>query len=248
LESIYNNNWNLSRAGLVENDDVVAVIMIGGYDMWALAANHYPSNKSLGLLVQNIMHRQTKDGDWVSPNPRPPLEYYSFTATALTVKGIQAYATPYMHDEVVQRVAKARSWFEHAIPQTNEERVYQLLGLKWSNGDLKIIQQQAKKLLATQGDDGGWSQLNSLQSDAYATGQSLYALNQVGQLNADEPAYQKGISFLLRAQNDDGSWKVQSRSYPVIPFVETGFPHGNSQFISAAGSNWATMALLLAVK
>jgi hypothetical protein len=38
---------------------------------------------------------------------------------------------------------------------------------------------------------------------------------------------------------------VQSRSFPVIPFVEAKFPHGKNQFISAAGTNWATMALLL---
>ena len=101
--------------------------------------------------------------------------------------------------------------------------------------------------MAEQREDGGWSQLNSLQSDSYATGQSLYALNQTGQLKANDAAYQRGISFLLNTQLDDGSWKVISRSFPVIPFVETGFPHAKNQFISAAGTNWADMALLLAV-
>jgi N-acyl-D-amino-acid deacylase len=216
--------------------------------MWALAANHYASNKSLEMLVQNVMHRQTINGNWVSPNPRPPLEYYSTTATALTIKGIQAYAPPYLQNEVTQRVARARAWLERASPVTNEEKVYQLLGLIWSNGDEKIIQQQAKKLLSSQREDGGWAQLTSLESDAYATGQSLYALNQAGQLRTDDPAYQKGVSYLLNTQLEDGSWKVQTRSFPVIPFVETSFPHGKSQFISAAGSTWATMALLLAVR
>jgi hypothetical protein len=61
-------------------------------------------------------------------------------------------------------------------------------------------------------------------------------------------AYQKGISFLLRTQHDDGSWEVQSRTMPSIPYVASGFPYGDNQFISAAGSSWATMALLLAVK
>jgi hypothetical protein len=248
MESITNNNWNLSRAGLTENDDVIAVIMIGGYDLWALSANRYQANKSIDLLIHNLMNRQTKEGCWVSPNPRPPLEYYSFTATALMVKGLQAFAPQSMKVEVSRRVNTARSWLMQTNPQTNEEKVYQLLGLKWSNGDPNFIRQQAKKLLAAQHDDGGWSQLNSLQSDAYATGQSLYSLNQSGQLNVDDPAYQKGISFLLNTQLDDGSWKVQTRSYPVIPFVESGFPHDKNQFISAAGTNWATMALILAVK
>ena len=134
------------------------------------------------------------------------------------------------------------------VPETNEEKVFQLLGLKWINGDTHFIQQQAKKLLATQREDGGWSQLATLESDSYATGQALYALYETRQLKADDPAFQKGISFLLKTQYEDGSWKVKSRSIPFVSFVENGFPHGKDQFISAAGTNWATMALILAAK
>jgi hypothetical protein len=72
-------------------------------------------------------------------------------------------------------------------------------------------------------------------------------MNLSGQLNVDDPSYQKGVSFLLRTQFADGSWKVQSRSFPVVAFVETGFPHDKNQFISDAGSDWATMALLLSL-
>jgi hypothetical protein len=233
---------------LSENDDPVAIVMSGSYQMWALWANHYKSNKLIELQVKNLMQRQTSEGSWVSPNPRPPLEYYSFTATALVTAGIQYYAPQSLKQEVSQRLEKARSWFIRTVAETNEEKVFQLLGLSWINGDKNFISQQAKKLLATQHEDGGWSQLKTLESDAYATGQSLYALNQSGQLKTDDPAYQKGISFLLRTQFEDGSWKVQSRSFPVVPFVISGFPHDKNQFISAAGSNWATMALILAAK
>jgi len=59
-------------------------------------------------------------------------------------------------------------------------------------------------------------------------------------------AYQKGIDFLLSTQFADSSWQVKTRSYPFQSFVNSGFPHDKDQFISAAGSNWATMALILA--
>ena len=233
---------------LCENDDPTAIVMSGSYQLWALWANRYKSNKLIELLVKNLMQRQTGEGCWVSPNPRPPLEYYSFTATALVAAGIRYYTPSSLEPEILQRLEKARAWLMHTVPETNEEKVFQLLGLTWINGSRNFIQQQAKKLLAAQREDGGWSQLTSLESDSYATGQSLYALNQSGQLNADDPHYQKGISFLLRTQFEDGSWKVQSRSFPTVPFVDSGFPHDKNQFISAAGSNWATMALLLAAK
>lgn len=236
---------NSRKAIIVQNDDPAAILMSGAYQLWALWANQYKSNKLIELLVKNLMQRQTEQGCWVSPNPRPPLEYYSFTATALVIRAMQYYAPGSLREEVSQRLEKARSWLTRTAPETNEEKVFQLLALTWLDGDKGFIQQQARNLLATQREDGGWSQLTGLQSDAYGTGQALYALYESKQLSADAPAYQKGISFLLRTQLEDGSWEVESRSFPVVPFVSSGFPHGKNQFISAAGSNWATMALLL---
>jgi hypothetical protein len=52
---------------------------------------------------------------------------------------------------------------------------------------------------------------------------------------------------LLRTQFPDGSWLVRSRSFPVQPLKESGFPHGRNQWISAAGTSWATMAIALAL-
>jgi hypothetical protein len=236
------------KAALVENDDPVAIVMSSGYQLWALWANQYKSNKLIEMLVKNLMQRQTGEGCWVSPNPRPPLEFYSFSATALMVSAMQYYSPLSLKQEVAQRIEKARAWMVRTVPETNEEKVFQILGLKWIDGDKDFIKRQAKKLLATQHEDGGWSQLTNLETDAYATGQALYALYESGQLQADDAAFQKGISFLLKTQYDDGSWKVKSRSIPFVPFVQNGFPHEKDQFISAAGTNWATMALTLAVK
>lgn len=233
---------------LMENDDPLAVLITGDYDLWALKENNFKSDKLIDILSQNIMRRQTPNGSWFSPGQRPPLEYYSFSVTALAVKNIQAYMPAILRDEVTERVARARDWMMRTKPLANEEKVYQLLGLTWSNGDKKFIARQAEKLLASQHAEGGWSQLDSLPADAYATGQSLYALNKCGALAVTDTAYEKGINFLLRTQEADGSWHVKTRSFPFVPYVNSGFPHDGDQFISAAGSNWATMALLLAVK
>ena len=85
-------------------------------------------------------------------------------------------------------------------------------------------------------------------SDAYATGEALYALNAAGRMPATDPVYAKGVKYLLNTQAADGSWHVKSRSIWVQPYFESGFPYGHDQWISAAGTSWATMALSLTVE
>lgn len=61
-----------------------------------------------------------------------------------------------------------------------------------------------------------------------------------------DEAYQRAVDFLLRTQLANGSWLVRSRSFPIQPYRESGFPHGKNQWISAAGTSWAARALSLA--
>src|SRR5204863_1707864 len=106
-----------------------------------------------------------------------------------------------------------------------------------------IVQQSAAALTAAQRPDGGWSQLPSLTTDAYATGEALVALAESGAMSTADAVYKRGVQFLLGTQFADGSWFVKSRAIPLQPLFEIGFPHGRDQWISAAGTNWATMAL-----
>ena len=85
-----------------------------------------------------------------------------------------------------------------------------------------------------------------MASDAYATGSALAALRMAADMPAADPTYRLGVAYLLRTQFDDGSWRVRSRSLPVQPYYESGFPHGRNQFISCAATGWAATALALA--
>ena len=142
---------------------------------------------------------------------------------------------------------RAAGWLIKARPKTIEDRVFHLLGLEMGGRAHRaaIIRKGVRGILAQQRSDGGWAQLPSLASDAYATGQALVALREAGALRATDPAYKRGIAFLLKTQLEDGSWYVKSRAVPFQPFFESGFPHGHDQWVSMAASNWATMALAL---
>ena len=108
-------------------------------------------------------------------------------------------------------------------------------------------QRAGDELLKAQREDGGWSQLPDLSSDAYATGTVLVALQQTGALAGDSATYRQGLNYLISTQKPDGSWHVVSRSKPFQTYFESGYPHGKDQFISSAAAGWATTALVLSL-
>ena len=119
--------------------------------------------------------------------------------------------------------------------------IFALLGLIWAEAPRHEVARQQQALITLQRPDGGWGQMPTLSSDAYATGQALYAL-QVAGVGAKDPVYRRGVDFLLRTQLEDGTWFVRTRAFGVQPYVETGFPHGPSPVISASASGWAASA------
>jgi len=171
------------------------------------------------------------------------------TLAGPAIRALQVYGQKTRRAEYEKAVQLAAAWLMKARPVTNDERVSQILGLKWAgmNTRSEVIRKAARQLLAEQRADGGWSQTPTLVSDAYATGQALYALKECGALKVTDVAYHRGVQFLLNTQLEDGSWYVRSRSIPFQPYFESGFPHGPDQWVSAAATNWAVIALAPAV-
>jgi hypothetical protein len=175
---------------------------------------------------------------------RPPLETSDFQVTAATIRSLLAFAPKSQETEYRKSAERAVRWLETAEPASTEDYTFQILGLIWGGGSREAVRKAGSRLLALQRSDGGWGQITRLASDAYATGQALVALRQSGTLAPGDAPYQRGVRFLLNSQMEDGSWLVRTRSPSFQPYFESGFPHGYDQFISAAASNWAVMALL----
>jgi ankyrin repeat protein len=187
---------------------------------------------------------QLNDGRWRHGPARTPIESSDFTATATAIRTLQAYASPRDPAEFTSHIQRAAAWLRTSTPTTTDDKVFRLYGLNWSAADPSLIRDAVTLLVGEQRPDGGWSQLPGLNSDAYATGMVLVALHEAGNIGVDNPIYQRGVKYLLENQETNGSWLVHKRAVPVNAYFESGFPHGKFQFISYAGTCWATMALV----
>ncbi len=215
-----------------------------GYILIGLDAEHYRADLNTDAAAIYLRSHQMTDGEWPygAADNRPPICSDYIGQTVIAMRGLQLYAPKSLKAEYDKAVLLAAGWIAKAKSSTNEDRIWKLQGLAWANSDKAAMQAARQDLLAKQRPDGGWSDLDSMQSSAYTTGRALVALNAAG-MNAADPVYQRGIQFLLKTQNEDGSWHVPSRAMTFQPYFDAGFPHGFDQWISAAGTSFANMAL-----
>ncbi len=213
-----------------------------GFGADALASLQYRADDTTDALGHYLLGTQRAEGWWIAER-RPPMQDGPLSATAWAVRAIQLYPPAGEQTKVRDRLQRAQEWLSRQKTATHNEQVFQLLGLAWAGEKAAALQSRAKALLATQRADGGWSQLPALEPDAWAAGSALVALHKAG-VAASHEGYRRGVEFLLRTQFEDGSWWVRSRTWPFQPHFDGRFPHGKDQWISAAGTAWAVIALL----
>ena len=216
-----------------------------GYGLLGLSALGYPADALTDAMVWYLAATQRPDGSWPAADYRPPMEDGPIQGAAFALRALQLYPLAARRDEMRGRIEHARDYLARSSPVSFNQQVFRLLGLAWAGESGEALRPYAARILEKQGSDGGWAQLDGLQSDAWATGQALVALQEAGSLTVSDPAFERAIRFLLRTQFDDGSWYVRSRAWPFQPHFESEFPHGKDQWISAGGTAWAVMALLL---
>ena len=214
-----------------------------GYVQMALAAEGHPLDTVTAATTHWLLARQMKDGQWLGNGvDRPPAEYSTISHTALAVGGLRAYELPGRREEIGESLRRAQRWLLAAQATAAEERGMRLMGLVWTNAPRSRIDEAIADIRARQESGGGWSQSGRTDADAYATGLSLHALHVAGVPAADE-TYRKGVAFLLATQYPDGAWLVRTHAFPVQRYFESGFPFGRHQWISTAGTSWASLAI-----
>jgi len=226
--------------GINASPGILSYVLIG------LDAEHFKADLSTDAVAMYLQSHQMTDGHWAfGPEARPPLCADTLGQTVLAMRGLQLYSPRVDKAVYARSIQLAARWIAGFQPKTVYDLAWRLQGLAWAGTNKEATPKARQELVAAQRSDGGWSDLPSMESGAYTTGLAMLALQSSG-LPVSDPAYQRGVQYLLNTQLDDGSWHVRSRAAGFQPYFDNGFPHGVDQWISAAGTSLATVALTLA--
>src|SRR5499426_2794268 len=167
------------------------------WELFDAGMNHEPRTQVRDAIVRYLMALQTADGGWRNPEGRrPPMNSGRFQTTALAIYAMKNYAPEAEKLSCDKAIARAVVWLEKATPVTNQDHAFRLLGLAWGGGSAAVIRSEAKSLAALQRADGGWNQLPAMSSDAYATGEALFALGFAGRMAPSDAVFRKGVQYL----------------------------------------------------
>lgn len=209
------------------------------------------SRDEVNKLGLHLAGHQEPDGTWERPPPEngaPPIWESPETLALLALLAWEGRQPGNPQESGIINASrdKAIAWLQkNPSTATSQALTLRLLYDVRTNGqNAKDVPAEIEALLKKQSADGGWSQTSEMSSDAYATGQALYALAEAG-AKADRPEMQKAVSFLTTTQKPDGSWPMTSRNHPGV--TSTRNPIRNPIPITYFGSAWATLGLVRCV-
>lgn len=241
-------------------------VLTAGYALWTLDVARHPPDETTTAVAQYLQEYQKDQSHWSHHGDRPPTSGSDFTATFVSLRGLLKYSPSSQAEPTAVRRRTITDWVRSRKPLETEDHVFRLLliellkrdaaqvsaGENFAAGSAEspvadldaLAAMAAAELLQLQRADGGWGQKPDMDSDAYATSTALMALQEDGTRTVQDLALRRGIEFLLSTQQDDGSWHVRTRAKPIQTYFESGFPHGEDQFLSISATGWSVVALV----
>jgi squalene-hopene/tetraprenyl-beta-curcumene cyclase len=193
----------------------------------------------LRKLLSSVLRDQGEDGSWKLSYEFRPIGSSPEALTTLALLALSAPNAPDMGKEAKAAREKGLKWLR-AAHADDEPQATALRLILWRrlNRPATDWEPLVQKLRRAQNSDGGWGQTKEAKSDAYATGQILYALAEAGVKPSDD-AVRKAQGFLAKTQRSNGGWPMVSRA-----IMRDGKPPKNLDPITHAGSAWAVMGLI----
>jgi squalene-hopene/tetraprenyl-beta-curcumene cyclase len=210
------------------------------------------------VIWESIIDRQKADGTWpVEGQLRSPPEITTMwtllalasrdstpvpdpaRASALGLNPTLAKQMNRIDSELPKARDRALAWLKQAKLEDSTESLLLQVLVQRKFGDPAKADDLRRQLLARQHADGGWSYRNGdPESNAFATGQVLYALG-IEEMGSDHVVVGNAWRYLVKSQRPDGSWRVTTSM--VRP--KESNPTKADFVYTYWGTAWATIGL-----
>lgn len=191
----------------------------------AMSAGHVliaESGRAQALGGQ-LLKLQNAAGDWAArgqfPTQRRSIAESDAVATMYALLALSEVDGETTDPGLQAARGRALDWLEGQPEGESTEWLAWRLVLSINvGGDQSVAAALHRTLAERQRPDGGWGWTDDAPSDAFSTGQALYALATFGKVEAS--AIERAARFLVSRQGDDGSWRVPSAVISSEPSEE----------------------------
>jgi hypothetical protein len=194
----------------------------------------------LGESTRRLMERQEEDGAFPVDEVHPPIVQGRFMTTANALVAIKRQEVQTGDSGYAESAGRGLEWIATHESETTQDKIFKIIALMhYGTPDQKRLAWSVVETLASeQQQDGGWKETStSAGSNAFATGQVLYAFKQAG-ISIHGEMFRRGVDFLLGHQDkdpespDNGSWKAMNTESKQ----PSGFAHTMWAVIGLAGA------------
>jgi hypothetical protein len=198
---------------------------------FAYAAQATGSSDTAALFktVDYLLKIQKKDGSMPWEYEDPPIVTGDMVLAANALVSFEWAAAHSKEPKYRQAADSAVAWIAAAQADKTQDLVFKIVALtrSGSQDQKRMAWPLVEELASRQQPDGGWKEAPATNgSNAFSTGQVLYAFKQAGvSIRAD--MFRRGVDFLLKTQITDpagvsGFWKaVNTQSQHASDFAPT---------------------------
>lgn len=182
----------------------------------ALAHRYYisgfaPSRKELLQgTVQTMLEEPPEDFVFDSGD-RPPIEAGTVTGSSMAVQVFAEAlrsAGPDSRTKIKAAQDGALAHLRTAPAETVQDRVMKIVAFVEAGVKGEVLSNEVSALVKLQNTDGGFGEAKGGgDSNAYGTGQALYALRIAG-TSVDSPAFSRAVKWLVQHQSWSGTWPL----------------------------------------
>jgi hypothetical protein len=216
------------------NDKVLSRVQFAASLVDALDTGLVKDRRALVQAAKLVAKDQTKDGYWqigAEGALGSPATLGNALATALARRTLHR-ADPKSHRE---QIGAADCWLRRVAVKTVLDAAAVTLGLEDANDADADAQRRQCLALIRKGEakDGGWGPYTTSPPESFDTAVVVLALARLPDAPDVKDMLRRGISYLLSAQQEEGSWKESTR------------PAGGESYAQRVSTTgWALQALL----